>query len=231
SYVEDKTVLKNVSAHAQSGEKLAFVGSTGAGKTTITNLINRFYEIDQGEITIDGISIKDIKKDDLRSSMAFVLQDSKLFVGTIKENIRYGRLDATDEEIIEAAKIANAHSFIEKLPDGYETMIRADGTNISIGQAQLINIARAAISGRPLLVLDEATSSVDTRTEIHIQKAMKNLMNGRTSFVIAHRLSTIRDADVILVMNDGKIVEHGKHDELLAANGFYSELYRSQFGV
>lgn len=229
SYVEDKTVLKDVSAHAQSGEKLAFVGSTGAGKTTITNLINRFYEIDQGEITIDGISIKDIKKDDLRSSMAFVLQDSKLFVGTIKENIRYGRLDATDEEIIEAAKIANAHSFIEKLPDGYDTMIRADGTNISIGQAQLINIARAAISGRPLLVLDEATSSVDTRTERLIEIGMDKLMQDKTVFVIAHRLSTVRNSDEIVVIENGEVIERGDHKELIALGGKYYQLYTGAF--
>ena len=229
SYVEDKTVLKDVNAHANSGEKLAFVGSTGAGKTTITNLINRFYEIDQGEITIDGISIKDIKKDDLRSSMAFVLQDSKLFVGTIKENIRYGRLDATDEEVIEAAKIANAHSFIEKLPDGYDTMIRADGTNISIGQAQLINIARAAISGRPLLVLDEATSSVDTRTERLIEIGMDKLMQDKTVFVIAHRLSTVRNSDEIVVIENGEVIERGDHKELIALGGKYYQLYTGAF--
>ncbi|MGN1195345.1 MAG: ABC transporter ATP-binding protein [Acutalibacteraceae bacterium] len=229
SYVEDKTVLKDVNAHAKSGEKLAFVGSTGAGKTTITNLINRFYEIDQGEITIDGISIKDIKKDDLRSSMAFVLQDSKLFVGTIKDNIRYGKLDATDEEIIEAAKIANAHSFIEKLPDGYDTMIRADGINISIGQAQLINIARAAISGRPLLVLDEATSSVDTRTERLIEIGMDKIMQDKTVFVIAHRLSTVRNSDEIVVIENGEVIERGAHNELIALGGKYYQLYTGAF--
>lgn len=229
SYVEDKTVLKNVSAHANSGEKLAFVGSTGAGKTTVTNLINRFYEIDQGEITIDGISIKDIKKDDLRSSMAFVLQDSKLFVGTIKDNIRYGKLDATDEEIIEAAKLANAHSFIEKLPDGYDTMIRADGINISIGQAQLITIARAAISGRPLLVLDEATSSVDTRTERLIEIGMDKIMQDKTVFVIAHRLSTVRNSDEIVVIEDGEVIERGAHNELIALGGKYYQLYTGAF--
>lgn len=229
SYVEDKTVLKDVSAHANSGEKLAFVGSTGAGKTTVTNLINRFYEIDQGEITIDGISIKDIKKNDLRSSMAFVLQDSKLFVGTIKDNIRYGKLDATDEEIIEAAKLANAHSFIEKLPDGYDTMIRSDGINISIGQAQLINIARAAISGRPLLVLDEATSSVDTRTERLIEIGMDKLMQDKTVFVIAHRLSTVRNSDEIVVIESGEVIERGTHKELIDLGGKYYQLYTGAF--
>ena len=229
SYVEDKTVLKDVSAHANSGEKLAFVGSTGAGKTTITNLINRFYEIDRGEITIDGINIKDIKKDDLRSSMAFVLQDSKLFVGTIKDNIRYGKLDATDEEIIEAAKIANAHSFIEKLPDGYDTMIRSDGINISIGQAQLITIARAAISGRPLLVLDEATSSVDTRTERLIEIGMDKLMQDKTVFVIAHRLSTVRNSDEIVVIEDGEVIERGDHKKLIDLGGKYYQLYTGAF--
>ena len=229
SYVEDKTVLKDVSAHANSGEKLAFVGSTGAGKTTVTNLINRFYEVDQGEITIDGISIKDIKKNDLRSSMAFVLQDSKLFVGTIKDNIRYGKLDATDEEIIEAAKLANAHSFIEKLPDGYDTMIRSDGINISIGQAQLINIARAAISGRPLLVLDEATSSVDTRTERLIEIGMDKLMQDKTVFVIAHRLSTVRNSDEIVVIENGEVIERGTHKELIDLGGKYYQLYTGAF--
>ncbi len=229
SYVEDKTVLKDVSAHANSGEKLAFVGSTGAGKTTITNLINRFYEIEQGEITIDGINIKDIKKDDLRSSMAFVLQDSKLFVGTIKDNIRYGKLDATDEEIIEAAKISNAHSFIEKLPDGYDTMIRADGTNISIGQAQLITIARAAVSGRPLLVLDEATSSVDTRTERLIEIGMDKLMQDKTVFVIAHRLSTVRNSDEIVVVESGEVIERGSHKDLIDLGGKYYQLYTGAF--
>lgn len=229
SYVEDKTVLKDVSAHANSGEKLAFVGSTGAGKTTVTNLINRFYEVDQGEITIDGISIKDIKKNDLRSSMAFVLQDSKLFVGTIKDNIRYGKPDATDEEIIEAAKLANAHSFIEKLPDGYDTMIRSDGINISIGQAQLINIARAAISGRPLLVLDEATSSVDTRTERLIEIGMDKLMQDKTVFVIAHRLSTVRNSDEIVVIESGEVIERGTHKELIDLGGKYYQLYTGAF--
>lgn len=229
SYVEGTPVLKHVSAHVNSGEKLAFVGSTGAGKTTITNLINRFYEVDEGEILIDGIPITDIKKADLRSTMAFVLQDSKLFVGTIAENIRYGKLDATNEEVHAAAKLANADIFIEKLPDGYETKLRADGVNISIGQAQLINIARAAISGRPLLVLDEATSSVDTRTERLIEKGMDTLMQDKTVLVIAHRLSTVRNSDEILVLENGEIIENGNHDQLIALAGKYYQLYTGAF--
>lgn len=229
SYVEGTPVLKNVSAHANSGEKLAFVGSTGAGKTTITNLINRFYEVDSGEITIDGISIKDIKKASLRSSMAFVLQDSRLFAGTIKENILYGRLDATDEEVVAAARLANAHSFIEKLPDGYDTELNADGVNISMGQAQLINIARAAISDRPLLVLDEATSSIDTRTERLIEKGMDKLMADKTVLVIAHRLSTVRNSENIIVLENGEIIESGDHDELIALGKKYYQLYTGAF--
>lgn len=229
SYVEDEPVLKNVSAHANSGEKLAFVGSTGAGKTTITNLINRFYEVDSGEITIDGIPIKNIKKSSLRSSMAFVLQDSRLFAGTIKDNILYGRLDATDEEVIAAAKLANAHSFIEKLPDGYDTQLSADGVNISMGQAQLINIARAAIAGRPLLVLDEATSSIDTRTERLIEKGMDQLMADKTVLVIAHRLSTVRNSENIIVLENGEIIESGDHNELIALGKKYYQLYTGAF--
>lgn len=229
SYEEGKPVLKNISTHASSGEKLAFVGSTGAGKTTITNLINRFYEIEEGEITIDGINIKDIKKEDLRSSMAFVLQDTKLFVGTIADNIRYGKLDATDEEIIEAARISGAHSFIEKLPDGYETEIRADGVNISAGQAQLINIARAAIAGRPLLVLDEATSSVDTRTERLIEIGMDKVMDDKTVLVIAHRLSTVRNSEEIVVLENGEIIENGNHENLIEKGGKYYELYTGAY--
>lgn len=229
SYEEGKPVLKNISTHASSGEKLAFVGSTGAGKTTITNLINRFYEIEEGEITIDGINIKDIKKEDLRSSMAFVLQDTKLFVGTIADNIRYGKLDATDEEIIAAAKLSGAHSFIEKLPDGYETEIRADGVNISVGQAQLINIARAAIAGRPLLVLDEATSSVDTRTERLIEIGMDKVMDDKTVLVIAHRLSTVRNSEEIVVLENGEIIENGNHENLIEKGGKYYELYTGAY--
>ena len=225
SYVEDKPVLKHVSAHANSGEKLAFVGSTGAGKTTITNLINRFYEIEDGEITIDGISIKDIKKDDLRHSMAFVLQDSKLFAGSVKENIRYGKLDATDEEIVAAAKLANAHSFIKKLPEGYDTELRADGMNLSAGEAQLINIARAAIANRPLLVLDEATSSVDTRTERKIELGMDQLMKDKTVLVIAHRLSTVRNSDDIIVLENGEVIEQGNHQQLIDLGRKYYQLY------
>lgn len=229
SYVEGTPVLKNITAHVNSGNKLAFVGSTGAGKTTITNLINRFYEVDSGEILIDGLPVTNIKKDDLRSTMAFVLQDSKLFVGTIADNIRYGKLDATDEEIRAAAKLANADSFIEKLPDGYESKLRADGVNISVGQAQLINIARAAISNRPLLVLDEATSSVDTRTERLIEKGMDQLMQDKTVLVIAHRLSTVRNSDEILVLESGEIIEDGSHDQLIALAGKYYQLYTGAF--
>ncbi len=229
AYIEGTDVIKNVDVTAHSGQKVAFVGSTGAGKTTITNLINRFYEIDRGEITYDGINIKDIKKDDLRHSMAMVLQDTKLFAGTIADNIRYGKLDATDEEVIAAAKLANAHSFIEKLPDGYETEIRADAVNISVGQAQLINIARAAISGAPLLILDEATSSVDTRTERLIEKGMDAIMEDRTVFVIAHRLSTVRNSQNIVVLEKGEIIEEGDHQSLIDKGGKYYQLYTGTF--
>lgn len=229
AYVEGTDVIKNIDVTANSGQKVAFVGSTGAGKTTITNLINRFYEIDRGEITYDGINIKDIRKDDLRHSMAMVLQDTKLFAGTIADNIRYGKLDATDEEVIAAAKLANAHSFIEKLPDGYETEIRADAVNISVGQAQLINIARAAIAGAPLLILDEATSSVDTRTERLIEKGMDALMEDRTVFVIAHRLSTVRNSQNIVVLEKGEIIEEGDHQSLIDKGGKYYQLYTGTF--
>ncbi len=229
AYVEGTDVIKNIDVTAKSGQKVAFVGSTGAGKTTITNLINRFYEIDRGTITYDGIDIKDIKKDDLRHSMAMVLQDTKLFAGTIADNIRYGKLDATDEEIIAAAKIANAHSFIEKLPDGYDTEIKADAINISTGQAQLINIARAAIAGAPLLILDEATSSVDTRTERLIEKGMDALMEDRTVFVIAHRLSTVRNSHDIVVLEKGEIIEEGDHQTLIDKGGKYYQLYTGTF--
>ena len=229
AYVEGTDVIKNINVTANSGQKVAFVGSTGAGKTTITNLINRFYEIDRGTITYDGIDIKDIKKDDLRHSMAMVLQDTKLFAGTIADNIRYGKLDATDEEVIAAAKIANAHSFIEKLPDGYETEIKDDAVNISTGQAQLINIARAAIAGAPLLILDEATSSVDTRTERLIEKGMDALMEDRTVFVIAHRLSTVRNSQDIVVLEKGEIIEEGDHQTLIDKGGKYYQLYTGTF--
>ena len=229
AYVEGTDVIKNINVTANSGHKVAFVGSTGAGKTTITNLINRFYEIDRGEIIYDGIDIKDIRKADLRQSMAMVLQDTKLFAGTIADNIRYGKLDATDEEVIQAAKIANAHSFIEKLPDGYETEIRADAVNISTGQAQLINIARAAIASAPLLILDEATSSVDTRTERLIEKGMDALMEDRTVFVIAHRLSTVRNSENIVVLEKGEIIEEGNHQTLIDKGGKYYQLYTGTF--
>ncbi len=224
-YVPGKTVLKNISLYAKPGQKIAFVGSTGAGKTTVTNLINRFYDIDEGRITIDGVDIKDIKRDVLRKNIAMVLQDTHLFTGTVMENIRYGRLDATDEEVIEAAKTASAHSFIMRLSDGYNTMLEGDGANLSQGQRQLLNIARAAVSKAPILILDEATSSVDTRTERHIEHGMDRLMKNRTTFVIAHRLSTVRNSNAIMVLEAGEIIERGDHDELLAMKGRYYELY------
>ena len=224
-YVPDKTVLKHISLYAKPGQKIAFVGSTGAGKTTITNLLNRFYDIDSGTITIDGMDIKDIQRDVLRKNIAMVLQDTHLFTGTIMENIRYGRLDATDEEVIAAAKTASAHSFIKRLSDGYNTVIEGDGANLSQGQRQLLNIARAALSKAPILVLDEATSSVDTRTERLIEKGMDRLMEDRTTFVIAHRLSTVRNANAIMVLENGEIIERGDHDDLLASKGRYYELY------
>ena len=224
-YVPEKTILKNISLYAKPGQKIAFVGSTGAGKTTITNLLNRFYDIDEGEITIDGVNIKDIKRDYLRSHIAMVLQDTHLFSGTVMENIRYGRPDATDEEVVEAAKTASAHSFIMRLDKGYDTQLTGDGANLSQGQRQLLNIARAALSKAPILVLDEATSSVDTRTERHIEHGMDRLMKNRTTFVIAHRLSTVRNADAIMVLEKGEIIERGDHDSLLAQKGRYYELY------
>lgn len=224
-YNPDKTILKNVSIYAHPGQKIALVGSTGAGKTTITNLITRFYDINSGSITIDGIDIKDISREYLRKNIAVVLQDTHLFTGTVMENIRYGRLDATDEEVKAAARTANAHSFIKHLPDGYDTVLDGDGANLSQGQRQLLNIARAALSKAPILVLDEATSSVDTMTEKHINEGMDALMEDRTTFVIAHRLSTIRNANAIMVLENGEIIERGDHDELLAQKGRYYELY------
>lgn len=224
-YEPDKVILKNISLYAKPGQKIAFVGSTGAGKTTITNLLNRFYDIDSGSITIDGVDIKDIKRSELRRNIAMVLQDTHLFTGTIKENIRYGRPDATDEEVIAAAKTASAHSFIMKLSKGYDTMIEGDGANLSQGQRQLLNIARAAVSKAPILVLDEAMSSVDTRTEYLIDKGMDSIMSERTTFVIAHRLSTVRNANAIMVLEQGEIIERGDHDELLEQKGRYYELY------
>lgn len=224
-YEPEKTILKDISLYAKPGQKIAFVGSTGAGKTTITNLLNRFYDIQDGEITIDGINIRDIKRDTLRQNIAMVLQDTHLFTGTVRENIRYGRLDATDEEVEAAAKVASAHSFIMRLENGYDTMLEGDGANLSQGQRQLLNIARAAISKAPILVLDEATSSVDTRTERHIEHGMDRLMKNRTTFVIAHRLSTVRNANAIMVLEQGEIIERGTHDELLALGGRYYELY------
>lgn len=228
-YDENKTVLHDVSLFAKPGQKIAFVGSTGAGKTTITNLINRFYDVPDGKIRYDGININKIKKDDLRRSLAMVLQDTHLFTGTVKENICYGRLDATDEEIIEAAKLANAHGFIKHLPEGYDTMLTSDGTNLSQGQRQLLAIARAAVANPPVLILDEATSSIDTRTEALIEKGMNKLMHGRTVFVIAHRLSTVRNSDAIMVLENGEIIERGSHDDLIGQHGKYYQLYTGQF--
>ena len=229
SYDGKKTVLNDVSLYAKPGQKIAFVGSTGAGKTTITNLINRFYEIDEGKIRYDGINIKKIKKDDLRRSLGIVLQDTHLFTGTIEDNIRYGNPDATHEQIVEAAKIANAHSFISHLPEGYNTMLTGDGSNLSQGQRQLISIARAAVADPPVLILDEATSSIDTRTEKHIEQGMDALMEGRTVFVIAHRLSTVRNANAIMVLEHGKIIERGDHDDLIEQKGKYYQLYTGNF--
>jgi len=224
-YKPDTPVLKNISLYAKPGQKIAFVGSTGAGKTTVTNLINRFYDIEEGSIKIDDVDIRDMNKEHLRKNIAMVLQDTHLFTGTVMENIRYGRLDATDEEVIEAAKTASAHSFIMRLPDGYNTVLHGDGSNLSQGQRQLINIARAAVSKAPILILDEATSSVDTRTEKHIEHGMDRLMADRTTFIIAHRLSTIRNANAIMVLENGEIIERGTHDELLEQKGRYYELY------
>ncbi len=224
-YNPDKVILKHMDLYAHAGQKVAFVGSTGAGKTTVTNLLNRFYDIQEGSITIDGIDIKDYERKSLRNHIAMVLQDTHLFTGTVRENIRYGRPDATDEEVEQAAKTASAHSFIMRLEDGYDTMLEGDGINLSQGQRQLLNIARAAISKAPILVLDEATSSVDTRTEMHIDHGMERLMKNRTTFVIAHRLSTVRNADCIMVLEQGEIIERGTHDQLLAMKGRYYQLY------
>lgn len=228
-YNEEKTVLNGVSLYAKVGQKIAFVGSTGAGKTTITNLINRFYDVPDGKIRYDGININKIKKDDLRRSLAMVLQDSHLFTGTVMENIRYGRPDASNEEIIAAAKLANAHSFIKHLPKGYDTLLTADGANLSQGQRQLLTIARAAVADPPVLILDEATSSIDTRTEALIEKGMDRLMDGRTVFVIAHRLSTVRNSHAIMVLENGRIIERGNHDNLIDQRGKYYQLYTGMF--
>lgn len=228
-YTDEKTVLHDVSLYAKPGQKIAFVGSTGAGKTTITNLINRFYEIQEGKIRYDGINIQKIKKDDLRRSLGIVLQDTHLFTGTIEDNIKYGNLDATHEDVVKAAKIANAHSFIENLPDGYNTMLTGDGSNLSQGQRQLLSIARAAVADPPVLILDEATSSIDTRTEKQIEKGMDALMEGRTVFVIAHRLSTVRNANAIMVLEKGRIIERGDHDDLISQKGKYYQLYTGSF--
>ena len=224
-YVPEKIVLHNVDLFATPGQKIAFVGSTGAGKTTITNLINRFYDIQDGKIRYDGININKIKKDDLRQSLGMVLQDTHLFTASVRDNIRYGKLDATDEEVIAAAKLANADTFIRQLPEGYDTILTGDGANLSQGQRQLLSIARAAIADPPVLILDEATSSIDTRTERIVQDGMDKLMHGRTTFVIAHRLSTIRNSDCIMVLEQGRIIERGSHDELLEKKGKYYQLY------
>ena len=230
-YNDDKMVLHDIKMYAQPGQKIALVGSTGAGKTTITNLINRFYDIHNGKIRYDGININKIKKPDLRRSLGMVLQDTHLFTGTVMDNIRYGKLDAADEECIAAAKLANADGFIRRLPDGYQTVLTGDGSNLSQGQRQLLAIARAAVADPPVLILDEATSSIDTRTEELVQAGMDALMKGRTTFVIAHRLSTIKNSDCIMVMEQGRIIERGSHDELIAAKGKYYQLYTGNFAA
>jgi len=229
AYEPDKLVLHNISLYAKPGQKIAFVGSTGAGKTTITNLINRFYDIADGKIRYDGININKIKKADLRRSLGVVLQETNLFTGTIKENIKYGKPDATDEEVINAAKLANAHDFIMMLPEGYDTVISGNASKLSQGQRQLLSIARAAINDPPVMILDEATSSIDTRTEAIVQKGMDSLMEGRTVFVIAHRLSTVRNSKAIIVLENGRIIERGDHDDLIKQKGKYYQLYTGAF--
>jgi len=229
AYEEGKPVLHNVSVYAEPGQKVAFVGATGAGKTTITNLINRFYDIDDGKIRYDGINVNKIKKADLRRSLGIVLQDVNLFTGTVMENIRYGKLDATDEECMEAAKLVGAHDFISRLPKGYDTELTNNGANLSQGQRQMISIARAAVADPPVMILDEATSSIDTRTEAIVQRGMDKLMEGRTVFVIAHRLSTVMNSDVIMVLDHGRIIERGNHEKLIAEKGTYYQLYTGAF--
>lgn len=228
-YDEDKTIINDFSANIKEGQKIAIVGPTGAGKTTMVKLLMRFYDVNSGEINIDGHNIKDFKRGELRKMFGMVLQDTWLFGGTVKENIKYGNEETTDGEVIEAAKAAHVHHFIKTLPKGYNSILNEESSNVSAGQKQLLTIARVILANPKILILDEATSSIDTRTEIQIQKAMDNLMNGRTSFIIAHRLSTIKNADLILVMNHGDIIEQGTHEELLAKNGFYADLYNSQF--
>ena len=228
-YTEEKTILHNITLYAEPGQKVAFVGATGAGKTTITNLINRFYDLADGKIRYDGININKIKKEDLRHSLGIVLQDVHLFTGTVMDNIRYGNLQATDEECIAAAKLANADSFIHMLPEGYQTVLSGDGSGLSQGQRQLISIARAAVADPPAMILDEATSSIDTRTEAIVQRGMDALMKGRTVFVIAHRLSTVQNADVIMVLEKGHIIERGNHAQLIAEKGKYYQLYTGAF--